>query len=355
LHVMAFPANRLRRLRRTETLRALVRETRLTPESLVYPLFVCAGAGVRKEVRSMPGVFNLSIDEAVKEVRETRALGVSSIILFGLPEKKDEVATGAWAEDGIVQRATRAIKSEVGDVVVMGDVCLCEYMSHGHCGVVKVNERVNEKVNVKAGPQSLGAAAAALPATAEYEIVNDASLELLARTSVSLARSGVDIIAPSDMMDGRVAAIRGALDAAGFENTPILSYAAKFSSGFYGPFREAADSAPQFGDRRSYQMDPANIREAMREIELDIEEGADMIMVKPAMPYLDVIAAARDRFDLPLAAYQVSGEYAMIEAAARNQWIDRERVMMESLLCIRRAGASMILTYYAKEAAKLLA
>jgi porphobilinogen synthase len=244
------------------------------------------------------------------------------------------VATGAWAEDGIVQKAARAIKSEVKDVLVMGDVCLCEYMSHGHCGIVKVNDKAD---------------------TAEYEIVNDASLELLARTSVSLARSGVDIIAPSDMMDGRVGAIRAALDQAGFQNTPILSYAAKFSSGFYGPFREAADSAPQFGDRRSYQMDPANIREAMREIELDIEEGADMIMVKPAMPYLDVIAAARDRFDLPLAAYQVSGEYAMIEAAARNQWIDRERVMMESLLCIRRAGASMILTYYAKEAARLLA
>src|ERR1700676_1730694 len=353
---MAFPASRLRRLRRTETLRALVRETRLTPESLVYPLFICSGTAIRKEVRSMPGVFNLSVDEAVKEVRETRALGVLSIILFGLPEKKDEVATGAWAEDGIVQRAARAIKSEVRDVVLMGDVCLCEYMSHGHCGIVRVQEKVKEKVKEKAGPQSLGAAAAAAPsATAEYEIVNDATLELLARTSVSLARSGVDIIAPSDMMDGRVAAIRGALDQAGFENTPILSYAAKFSSGFYGPFREAADSAPQFGDRRSYQMDPANIREAMREIELDIEEGADMIMVKPAMTYLDVIAAARDRFDLPLAAYQVSGEYAMIEAAARNQWIDRERVMMESLLCIRRAGASMILTYYAKEAAKLLA
>jgi len=343
---MAFPANRLRRLRRTETLRTLVRETQLTPESFVYPLFICPGTGIRKEVRSMPGVFNLSVDEAVKEVRETRALGVLSVILFGLPEKKDEIATGAWAEDGIVQRAARAIKSEVPDVLVMGDVCLCEYMSHGHCGIVKQN--------VKAGPQSLGAAAAP-PATAEYEIVNDASLELLARTSVSLARAGVDIIAPSDMMDGRVGAIRGALDQAGFENTPILSYAAKFSSGFYGPFREAADSAPQFGDRRSYQMDPANVREAMREIELDIEEGADMIMVKPAMPYLDVIAAARDRFDLPLAAYQVSGEYAMIEAAARNQWIDRERVMMESLVCIRRAGASIILTYYAKEAARVLA
>jgi len=363
----------MRRLRRTETLRTLVRETRLTPETLVYPLFVCPGTGIRKEVRSMPGVFNLSVDEAVKEVRETRALGVPSVILFGLPEKKDEVATGAWAEDGIVQRAARAIKSEVRDVLVMGDVCLCEYMSHGHCGIVAQT----------GGPHSLGAAARdvskamaiavkgpkekqkvieqmALAATRaaaqpEFEIVNDASLELLARTSVSLARSGVDIIAPSDMMDGRVGAIRGALDKAGFENTPILSYAAKFSSGFYGPFREAADSAPQFGDRRSYQMDPANIREAMREIELDVEEGADMIMVKPAMPYLDVIAAARDRFDLPLAAYQVSGEYAMIEAAARNQWIDRERVMMESLICIRRAGASIILTYYAKEAAKLLA
>lgn len=334
-------------MRRTETLRTLVRETRLTPESFVYPLFICPGAGIRKEVRSMPGVFNLSIDEAVKEVRETRALGVLSVILFGLPEEKDEVATGAWAENGIVQQATRAIKSEVRDVVVMGDVCLCEYMSHGHCGIVKES--------AQAEPQSLGAAAAAPPVTAEYEIVNDASLELLARTSVSLARSGVDIIAPSDMMDGRVGAIRIALDRAGFENTPILSYAAKFSSGFYGPFREAADSAPAFGDRRSYQMDPANIREAMREIELDIEEGADMIMVKPAMPYLDVIAAARDRFDLPLAAYQVSGEYAMIEAAARNQWIDRDRVMMESLVSIRRAGASMILTYYAKEAARLLA
>jgi porphobilinogen synthase len=331
---MAFPANRLRRLRRTETIRNLVRETRLTPEAFVYPLFICPGDGIRKEVRSMPGVFNLSVDEAVKEVRETRKLGVLSVILFGLPEKKDEVATGAWAEDGIVQKAARAIKSEVRDLLVMGDVCLCEYMSHGHCGIVK------------AGLKAAGA---------DYEIVNDASLEVLARTSVSLARAGVDIIAPSDMMDGRVRAIRGALDQAGFENTPILSYAAKFASGFYGPFREAADSTPQFGDRRSYQMDPANLREAMREIELDIEEGADMIMVKPAMPYLDVVAAARNRFDLPLAAYQVSGEYAMIEAAARNQWIDRERVMMESLLCIRRAGASMILTYYAKEAAKLLA
>ena len=349
----------------------MVVETRLTPDAFVYPLFVCPGERVRKEVRSMPGVFNLSVDEAVKEAREVHSLGVPSVILFGLPDKKDEVATGAWADNGIVQQATRAIKREVPGLVLMGDVCLCEYMSHGHCGIVK------------AAPQSLGAAArdtmnkvrtvavrnreekeaameefasiVAERARGEYEIVNDASLELLARTSVSLAKAGIDIIAPSDMMDGRVAAIRSALDEAGFINTPILSYAAKFASGFYGPFREAADSAPQFGDRRSYQMDGANVREAMREIEADIEEGADMIMVKPAMPYLDVIAAARDRFDLPLAAYQVSGEYAMIEAAARNGWIERERVMMESLLSIRRAGASIILTYFAKDAARVLA
>jgi porphobilinogen synthase len=340
---MAFPTTRLRRLRQTEQLRSMVRETRLTPEAFVYPLFVCPGEGVRKEVRSMPGVFNLSVDEAVKEARETQSLGVPAVILFGLPEKKDEVATGAWAEDGIVQQAARAIKGEVPNLIVIGDVCLCEYMSHGHCGIVR------------ATPQSLGAAVAAPPsAGVQYEIVNDATLELLARTSVSLARAGVDIIAPSDMMDGRVAAIRQALDAGGLSNTPILSYAAKFASGFYGPFREAADSAPQFGDRRSYQMDGANVREALREIEADIEEGADMIMVKPAMPYLDVIAAARQRFDLPLAAYQVSGEYAMIEAAARNGWIDRERIMMESLTSIRRAGAGIILTYYAKDAARLL-
>lgn len=341
---MAFPITRLRRLRQSEQMRSMVRETRLSPTSFVYPMFVCPGEGVRKEVRSMPGVFNLSVDEAVKEAQQTYSLGVPSIILFGLPEKKDELATGAWAEDGIVQQAARAIKREVPKLVIMGDVCLCEYMSHGHCGIVRAH------------PQSLGAAVAAPPAVAtDYEIVNDATLELLARTGVSLARAGVDVIAPSDMMDGRVGAIRNALDHAGLANTPILSYAAKFASAFYGPFREAADSTPQFGDRRSYQMDGANLREAMREIELDIEEGADMIMVKPAMPYLDVIAAARERFDLPLAAYQVSGEYAMIEAAARNGWIDRERVMMESLLSIRRAGASIILTYHAKDAARLLA
>jgi len=342
---MAFPITRLRRLRQSEQLRSMVRETRLSPTSLVYPMFVCPGEGVRKEVRSMPGVFNLSVDEVVKEAQQAHSLGVPAIILFGLPEKKDELATGAWADDGIVQQAARAIKREVSKLIIMGDVCLCEYMSHGHCGIVRA-----------AHPQSLGAAVATPPAVAtEYEIVNDATLELLARTSVSLARAGVDIIAPSDMMDGRVGAIRNALDHAGLTNTPILSYAAKFASAFYGPFREAADSTPQFGDRRSYQMDGANLREAMHEIELDIEEGADMIMVKPAMPYLDVISAARERFDLPLAAYQVSGEYAMIEAAARNNWIDRDRVMMESLLSIRRAGASIILTYHAKDAAKLLA
>ena len=327
-------------------MRNLVRETRLTPDAFVYPLFVCPGEGVRKEVRSMPGVFNLSVDQAVKEAREVKSLGIPSIILFGLPETKDEQATGAWADDGILQRAARAIKSEVPGLLLMGDVCLCEYMSHGHCGIV-------QRAGIN-GHRSVGAAAAADVAVDEYEIVNDASLAILAKTAVSQAKAGMDIIAPSDMMDGRIEAIRDALDAEGFSNIPILSYAAKYASGFYGPFREAADSAPQFGDRRSYQMDPANFREAMREIELDLAEGADMIMVKPALPYLDVISAARDRFDVPLAAYQVSGEYAMIEAAARNNWIDRDRVMMESLLSIRRAGASIILTYFSKDASKLL-
>ena len=370
---MAFPVTRLRRLRRTGELRNLVRETRLTPDAFVYPMFVCPGEGVRKEVRSMPGVFNLSVDEAVKEAAEAHGLGVPAVILFGLPDKKDEVATGAWADGGIVQQAARAMKSEVPGMIVMGDVCLCEYMSHGHCGIVKSTSMLkslgaavrdaltpSQRVLAVKSEKAKKEAVARLAVVAErsvvssFEIDNDASLELLARTSVSLARAGVDVIAPSDMMDGRVGAIRRALDEAGFINTPILSYAAKFASGFYGPFREAADSTPQFGDRRSYQMDGANVREAMREIELDIEEGADMIMVKPAMPYLDVIAAARERFDLPLAAYQVSGEYAMIEAAARNNWIERDRVMMESLVSIRRAGASIILTYYAKDAAKML-
>ena len=369
---MAFPVTRLRRLRRTSQLRDLVRETRLTPDAFVYPMFVCPGEGVRKAVRSMPGVFNLSVDEAVKEAQEVHSLGVPSVILFGLPDKKDDVATGAWADDGIVQQAARALKHEVPELILMGDVCLCEYMSHGHCGVVKpgtsrrsLGAAVRDALDSARTPIAFGKqekeksieemASIAANAVSRFEIDNDASLELLARTSVSLTRAGIDVIAPSDMMDGRVAAIRHALDAASFENTPILSYAAKFASGFYGPFREAADSTPQFGDRRSYQMDGANLREAMREIELDVEEGADMIMVKPALPYLDVIAAARLRFDLPLAAYQVSGEYAMIEAAAQNNWIDRDRVMMESLQSIRRAGASIILTYYAKDAARLLA
>lgn len=326
---MAFPITRMRRTRRTEALRSLVRETRLSPAGFIYPLFVCPGEGVRREVRSMPGVFNLSVDEAVKECAEVASLGIGGVILFGLPETKDEAATGAWAEDGIVQRAARAIKQAVPHLLIMGDVCLCEYMSHGHCGII-----------AKSGD--------------DYEIQNDPSLQILAKTAVSQARAGVDIIAPSDMMDGRVAAIRAGLDAGGFANTPILSYAAKFASGFYGPFREAADSAPAFGDRRSYQMDPPNLREAMREIELDLAEGADMIMVKPAIAYLDVISEARRRFDVPLSAYQVSGEYAMIEAAARNGWIDRDRVMMESLISIQRAGATIILTYFAKDAARLL-
>src|SRR2546422_8876609 len=337
---MPFPVTRLRRLRRNEPLRSMVRETRLTPEAFVYPIFVCPGQGVRKEVRSMPGVFNLSVDEAVKEARETYSLGVPAVILFGLPEKKDEVATGAWADDGIVQQATRAIKREVPNLIILGDVCLCEYMSHGHCGVVRP----------ASGAQSLGAAVAAPgAAVTDYEIVNDATLELLARTSVSLARAGVDIIAPSDMMDGRVAAIRKALDEARLTNTPILSYAAKFASGFYGPFREAAESAPQFGDRRSYQMDPPNLREALREIELDIEEGADVVMVKPALAYLDVIRAARERFDVPIAAYNVSGEYSMVKAAAERGWIDGTRVMNEILTAIKRAGADLIITYFATE------
>jgi len=364
---MAFPIDRPRRLRRNEALRSFVRETRLSPEGFVYPLFVCPGEGIRKEIRSMPGVFNLSVDEAVKECTEVKALGIPSVILFGLPESKDEVATGAWADDGIVQRAARAIKREVPGLLLMGDVCLCEYMSHGHCGIVEtdpVRREVSEALRelesqgkkvfaVRPGAQPL-ATLIASTAAEDYEILNDASLDLLAKTAVSQAKAGMDIIAPSDMMDGRVAAIRAALDGAGYENIPILSYAAKFASGFYGPFREAADSAPHFGDRRSYQMDPANLREAMREIELDLEEGADMIMVKPALPYLDVIREAREQFDVPLAAYQVSGEYAMIKAAAMNGWIDFERVMLESLTCIQRAGASIVLTYFAKAAARII-
>jgi porphobilinogen synthase len=328
---MNFPATRLRRLRRTPALRSLVRETHLHPGAFVYPLFLCAGEGVRKEIGSMPGVFNLSIDEAVKEAESCAALGLGGLLLFGLPEQKDELATGAYASDGIVQQGLRALKSNhaLDSLVLIADVCLCEYTSHGHCGIV-----------AREGDH--------------YEIENDSSLPLLAKTAVSLAQAGADIVAPSDMMDGRVEAIRTALDAASCENTPILSYASKFASAFYGPFREAADSAPQFGDRRSYQMDGANIREAMREIDLDVAEGADMVLMKPALPYLDVIRAARERFDVPLGAYQVSGEYSMLHAAFQRGWLEPERAMLESLLSIRRAGADFIVTYFAKDAAKAL-
>jgi len=315
----------MRRVRASAALRSLVRETRLAPEQFILPLFVCPGEGVRREIGSMPGNYQLSIEELVKECELAKKLGVGGVILFGIPEVKDEMASGAYAESGIVQRAVQAIKSGVRDLLVMTDVCNCEYTSHGHCGYV-----VNNDVD------------------------NDTTLEWLAKSAVSHARAGADVVAPSDMMDGRVAAIRKALDVEGFTNTPILSYAAKYASVFYGPFREAAESAPQFGDRRSYQMDPANAREAMREIELDVEEGADMIMVKPAMPYLDVIRMARDRFDLPLGAYQVSGEFSVLEAAIRNGWLDRNRAILESLTSIRRAGADFILTYFAKEAAQLL-
>ncbi|WP_213805234.1 porphobilinogen synthase [Granulicella sp. dw_53] len=328
---MNFPATRLRRLRRTEAMRSLVRETHLHPSALVYPLFLCPGEGVRKEITSMPGVFNLSVDEALKEAEECAALGIGGLLLFGLPAEKDEQASGAWADDGIVQTAVRAMKRnrKLDSLLQITDVCVCEYTSHGHCGIV-----------TRDGDH--------------FEVENDSSVALLAKTAASQAAAGADIVAPSDMMDGRVAAIREALDAGGFHQTPILSYASKFSSAFYGPFREAADSAPQFGDRRGYQMDGANMREAMREIEQDVAEGADMLMMKPAMPYLDVIRAARERFDLPMGAYQVSGEYAMLHAAFERGWLEPERAMMESLLSIRRAGADFIVTYFAKDAAKVL-
>lgn len=317
---------RPRRLRRTESLRAMVRETRLSPDDFVYPLFVCEGEGVRREIGSMPGCFNLSIDELVKEVEGARRSGVRSVILFGVPDTKDAEGGQAYAEDGITQRAIRALKRETKDVVVIADNCLCEYTDHGHCGVIEGGE-----------------------------VLNDPTLDLLARTAVSQAEAGADIIAPSNMMDGFVAAIRDALDRAGFEQIPIMSYAVKYASGFYGPFREAAQSAPQFGDRRGYQMDPANAREAMREAELDYQEGADVLMVKPALPYLDIIRAVRERFDVPVAAYQVSGEYAMIKAASQMGWIDEQRVAVESLTSIKRAGAEIILTYYAREMAERLA
>jgi len=315
----------MRRLRSVEPMRRLVRETHLEPSQFILPLFVVPGKEVRREIASMPGHAQLSVDEAVREAAEAQQLGLGGVILFGIPDSKDETASGAYADDGIVQKAIRAIKAGAPNLLVVTDVCNCEYTSHGHCGKV-----VNGDVD------------------------NDATLEWLAKAAVSHARAGADIVAPSDMMDGRVGAIRKALDGSGFQNTPILSYAAKFASVFYGPFRDAAESAPQFGDRRSYQMDPANGREALREIELDLEEGADMIMVKPAMPYLDIIRQARDRWQAPIAAYQVSGEFSMIMAAARNGWIDCERAMLESLTSIRRAGASITITYFAKQAAALI-
>jgi porphobilinogen synthase len=324
---MAFPVQRPRRLRSSELIRRLVQETRLVPSQFILPLFVCPGEGVRKEIVAMPGQAQLSIDKLVRECEECRALGLGGVILFGIPEQKDEFASGAYADDGITQRAIRAVKTEVSGLLVITDVCNCEYTSHGHCGFVK---------------------------SGDWDVDNDATLEWLAKTAVSHANAGADIVAPSDMMDGRVAAIRKALDAAGHINTPVLSYAAKYASVFYGPFREAAESAPQFGDRRTYQMDPANGREALREITLDLEEGADMIMVKPAMPYLDIIRQARQQFNVPLGAYQVSGEFSMIMAAANNRWIDLDRAIFESLTSIRRAGADFILTYFAKCATKLL-
>ncbi len=326
---MEFPVTRLRRLRRTEAMRSLVREVHLHPGALIYPLFICPGEGIRREISSMPGVYNLSIDQAMKEVEEASQLGLAGLLLFGLPAVKDEEGSGAWAEDGIMQQALRAFRPAAKNLLLIADVCLCEYTSHGHCGIVSKNGDA-------------------------YEVENDSSLDLIARTAVSLAKAGADIVAPSDMMDGRVGAIRDHLDDAGLEQIPILSYAAKFASAFYGPFREAADSAPQFGDRRTYQMDGANLREAMREIDQDIAEGADMILMKPAMPYLDVIRAARERLDVPIGAYQVSGEYAMLQAAFAKGWLDRERAMMESLISIRRAGADFTVTYFAKEAARLL-
>jgi len=317
---------RLRRLRTSEAMRAMVRETRLAPEMMMLPLFVCEGEGVRREVPSMPGVFNLSVDEAVKEVQAAKGDGVTSVILFGLPDQKDDIGSSAYDPEAPVQSAIRAIKREAQGVLVATDVCLCEYTDHGHCGIV-----------------------------IDDEISNDPTVEQLVRAAVSHAAAGADIVAPSDMMDGRVGAIRSALDERGFERTAIMAYAAKYCSAFYGPFRDAAASAPSFGDRKSHQMDPANVAEALREVEQDIDEGADIVMVKPAVTYLDVIARVKDAFNYPTAAYHVSGEYAMLKAAARNGWIDERRAMLETLTAIHRAGADVILTYYAREAARALA
>jgi porphobilinogen synthase len=322
---MGFPEYRPRRMRRNETLRRMIRETRLSVDNLIMPLFVVPGARVAKPVTSMPGVAQLSVDRAVEECKSIRDLGIPAVILFGIPDKKDSAGSGAYSDDGIIQRALRAIKEAVPGLVLITDVCLCEYTDHGHCGVV-----------------------------IDGDVDNDSTLDLLAKGALSHARAGADVVAPSDMMDGRVAAIRETLDEEGFDQIPIMAYAAKFASGFYGPFREAAESAPQFGDRRSYQMDPPNGDEAMREVQLDIEEGADIVMVKPALAYLDLIRRVKDAFGYPVAAYSVSGEFAMIKAAAEKGWLDEERVVMETLTAMRRAGADMILTYFAKDAARLL-
>ena len=322
---MYFPAYRPRRLRKNENFRRMIRETKLSVDNFVYPLFATFGKDVKKPISSMPGNFQMSVDHLVKEVQKAKDLGIPAVLLFGIPEKKDEVASGAFMKDGIVQQAVRRIKDKVPDVVVITDVCLCEYTSHGHCGMIE-----------------------------KGEVDNDSSLEVIAETAVSHAKSGADMVAPSAMMDGQVGAIREALDEAGFENLPIMAYSAKYASCFYGPFREAAESAPQFGDRKAYQMDPANGDEAIREISLDVEEGADIIMVKPALPYLDIIRRAREEFDLPIAAYNVSGEFSMIKAAAKLGWMDGEKAMMEALTSIKRAGADIIITYFATEAAKIL-
>ena len=323
---MSFPTHRLSRLRKNENLRRMVRETRLSFDNLIYPFFVCEGKNIRNQIKSMPGCFQISVDNLIKETKEVNKLKIPAIILFGIPSKKDETGSQAFAKDGIVQKAVREIKKKMPELIIITDICLCGYTSHGHCGIIK-----------------------------KGKIDNDATVEILAEIAVSHAESGVDIVAPSDMMDGRVKVIRKALDENGFEDAPIMSYAAKYASSFYAPFREAAESKPEFGDRKSHQMDPANSDEAMREIALDIEEGSDIIMVKPALPYLDIIYRVKQKFNIPLAAYHVSGEYSLIKAGGKLGWIDENKIMMESLLSIKRAGADMIITYFAKEAAKLLA
>jgi porphobilinogen synthase len=320
-----FPIHRPRRLRKNETIRRMVRETSLSPDNFIYPLFVTFGKGVRKDISSMPGCYQESVDKIVRHAKEVYLLGIPSVILFGIPEHKDENGSGAYDDHGVVQKAVRAIKDKIPGLLVITDVCMCEYTSHGHCGIIE-----------------------------DGEVRNDLTLESLAKEAVSHARAGADMVAPSDMMDGRVEAIRLALDDEGFDEIPIMSYAAKYQSAFYGPFREAAESAPQFGDRSSYQMDPANRREALKEVALDIEEGADIVMVKPALSYLDIISDVKDSFDVPVAAYSVSGEYSLVKAAGRLGWIDEKRIMMEILLSIKRAGADLILTYFAKEAAKII-